>query len=109
MGAKNFINRGLLFLQALVLGGLGFLMVSKQHFEALGKAFFGANPQLVDSVWVDLLVRKEATVLLLIVLLATIYNEQNAHNMKSKILLHLGTLVMLLVFAASLLYQLYPD
>jgi|GEM_PF-1946740 len=106
--AKVLVNKIILFIQLFLLGGLAFIMLSRRHFEVISEQLFVGSPYLMGSIVLDVLVRPESIVLLIILLCAVLHNHRRRASVGVKLLIHINVLCLNLALLSLLIYRLYP-
>ncbi|KHT65060.1 hypothetical protein RJ45_03080 [Photobacterium gaetbulicola] len=104
---SKYINNLLLFCQFFVLGGLAFVMMSREHFEDIDKGAFDTSNLLMGSLFADIFVRSESVFLVAIFFILTICKEKILTSMKLKIMSNFSFLAILLLFSMSIVSALY--
>lgn len=105
--ALTYLNRYLLFLQVFILGGLAMIMSSRDRFQEISDSLYEGADQLMNSALVDIFVRNESIVLLLVVLAGLYIKEKRLEKIGTRITSNIVGVVLIGLFASLLIQRLY--
>lgn len=105
--ALTYLNRYLLFLQVFILGGLAMIMSSRDRFQEISDSLYEGADQLMNSALVDIFVRNESMVLLLVVLAGLYIKEKRLEKIGTRITSNIVGVVLIGLFASLLIQRLY--
>lgn len=100
-GLRMF-NILLLILQAFAGVVVAAMMATRDSYAAISRQVVGGEAQLMGSALADLLVRKEAIVLVGVVLVLQVWKESKVQGLGARILWNLLGLAMLMGLQATL-------
>jgi hypothetical protein len=103
-----FINRGLIFCQLFILGGLATLAVSRLRLEEAGLSALKSSDYRMGTRLVDIFVHAEMLALLAAMVILTIYKETKMSAIKTKIFTNFMTLGIIAFLTEILISTLYP-
>ncbi len=103
----RYSNLLLLFLQMIGGAVVATTMAARESYSALSDGFFGEGAALMGSWLADLLVRKEAIVLVVGLLVLTVWKEFRLQSATRRLLFNLGGIAVLMGLQALLIYLLY--
>ncbi len=105
--ALNVTNKLLLFTTIFLFGGYGFLILSREHFLALSQELFGETTYIMNSLFLDIALRKPLILLPIIASIIIIINYKKQQNPYLKMRFNLISLLCSSLVLSALVYSIY--
>ena len=102
------IGNYLLLLAHIVSGfALVSIILSRNTFEAISSQVFPQSDLLMDSMFLNLFIRKEVAIIVALLIVATIVKEFFIPNFRNKFVLNIVIFGLATIFNVSVVYLLY--
>lgn len=103
----NFINKLLLFATIFLLGGYCFLILSRDHFTTLSYEMFGDTTYIMNSMILDITLRKPLILVPIIVSIFVIKRYRKQKDFYQKLRVNLISTLFISLILGSIVYSLY--
>lgn len=103
----NFTNKLLLFTTIFLFGGYCFLILSREHFSALSRELFGETTYIMNSLFLDIALRRPLILLPIIASIFVIISYRKQQDSYQKIRLNLISVLFSSLLVGAILYSIY--
>lgn len=103
----NFINKLLLFATIFLLGGYCFLILSRNHFTTLSNEMLGDTTYIMNSMILDIALRKPLILAPIISSILVIKNYRKQKDFYQKLRFNLINILFISLILGSIVYSLY--
>ena len=103
----NFINKLLLFATIFLLGAYCFLILSRNHFTILSNEMLGDTTYIMNSMILDIALRKPLILVPVISSILVIKNYRKQKDFYQKLRFNLINILFISLILGSIVYSLY--